>query len=259
MRHTRLSILIMFSLLFVLNTVAQDPVPKPESTRFPNIRASLEDRFFVLAEQQARGILRGNPSEGDIREAALLLTHALWGQKRYSEMLELLKAYNGEPGYVYWRARARFELRQYAAALDALAQGGEAMAKSRYAPPALRLKAHMEQKTGKLMEAEKSYLKFAKDFPDYRDRIENQFDLAGVYTLQKRIPEALAVYEVLAKDKNKNAAQRAQLKLAHVLYTQGAEENFDAALNILTGLATNQQTRLAYRIDAYVDLAALER
>jgi TolA-binding protein len=259
MRPTRLSILIFISLLFALKAIAQDPVPKPESTRFPNIRASLDDGFFVLAEQQARGVLRSDPSEDDAREAALLLTHALWGQKRYSEMLEQLKAYNGEPGYVYWRARARFELRQYGAALKELARGGEAMAKSRYAPPALRLKAHMEQKTGNLEEAEKSYLKFAKDFPDYRDRIENQFDLAAVYTLQKRVPEALAVYEALARDKNQDAAQRARLKQAHVLYTQGAEENFDAARTVLTGLATNRQTRLAYRIDAYVDLAALEK
>jgi TolA-binding protein len=258
MRRARSPILFTLMLLSAVTAAAQTPVPKPESTRFPNIRASLDDGFYVLAEQQARGILRSDPSEDDTREVALLLTHALWGQKRYSEMLELLKGYNGEPGYVYWRARARYELRQYDEALAELAKGGEAMAESRYAPSALRLQAHMEQKSGRLKEAEASYLRFAAEFPDRRERIENQFDLAENYTLQQRIPEAMAVYEALASDANKNAAQRARLKLAHVLYTQGGEENFDPARQLLTGLATNQQTRLAYRIDAYVDLAALE-
>ena len=96
MRHTHSFILILLSLLFALNTVAQEPVPKPISTRFPNIRASLDDGFFNLAEQQARGVLRAEPNEEDEREAVLLLSHALWGQKRYSEMVELLKGYNGD-------------------------------------------------------------------------------------------------------------------------------------------------------------------
>ena len=54
MRHTRSSILVLLLLLSALKAVAQNPVPKPESTRFPNIQASLDDGFFVLAEQQAR-------------------------------------------------------------------------------------------------------------------------------------------------------------------------------------------------------------
>lgn len=258
MLHTRLSILFLILLLFALKSAAQNPVPEPESSRLPNIRASLEDGFFVLAEQQARGVLRSGPSKEEEREAVVLLSHALWGQKRYSEMLELLSAYDGEPPYVYWRARAQFELKKFDAALKELNRGGEAMAQSRYAPSALRLRAHMQSLTGRMEEAEASYLQFAEQFPNHRDRIENQFDLADVLTRQKRIGEAIAIYEALAEETDANAAQRAQLKLAHLLYTQGAEENFDPARSLLNGLAANEQTRLAYRIDAYVDLAALE-
>ena len=96
-------------------------VPAPASARFPNIKASLDDGFFVLAEQQARGALRSEPREVDERDAALLLAHALWGQKRYSEMIDLLARYNGEPGYVYWRARAYFELKRFDTALQTIA------------------------------------------------------------------------------------------------------------------------------------------
>ncbi len=237
--------------------MAKDPVPAPASARFPNIKASLDDGFFVLAEQQARGVLRSEPRENEEREAALLLAHALWGQKRYSEMLDLLARHNGEPGYAYWRARANFELRRHDAALRII-DGVENLEGSPYAPSMLRLKGHIEQLTGRLDAAEATFLLFEKKFPQHRERIDNQFDLAEIITRQKRIPESISIYEALVEEKDARASQRARLKLAHVLYTQGAEENFDDARGLLSGLATNEQTRLAYRIDAYVDLAALE-
>jgi len=258
MRPYPLSILIVLSLLCAASAIAEEAAPAPVAAHLPNIKASLDDGFFALAEQQARGVLRAEPDEAAGREATLLLVHALWGQKRYSEMLDLLAQHNGAPGYVYWRARANFELKQYDAALQSLAAAGAGMAESHYAPSALRLKGHIEQITGRLDAAEATFLRFAEEFPNHRERIENLFDLAAVHVRQKKIPEAIAAYEALAEEQNKNAAQRAQLKLAHLLYTQGAVENFDAARGLLTGLATNINTRLAYRIDAFVDLAALE-
>ena len=259
MRLYPLSILIILSLLCAgTPATAEEPVPKAASARFPNIKASLDDGFFVLAEQQARGVLRSDPQENDEREAALLLAHALWGQKRFSEMLDLLAQYNGEPGYVFWRARANYELTRYATALRILAGGRKGLAASRYAPSALRLKGHIEHLTGDLDAAVTTLLEFTELFPANPERLENQFELAEVYTLQKKIPEAISVYEALSGEKNKKAAQRARLKLAHVLYTQGAEENFDTARDLFSGLAASADTYLAYRIDAYVDLAALE-
>ncbi len=258
MRATYSSILAILILSFALGAVAQEPVPKPLSKRFPNIRASLDDGFFTLAEQQARGVLRADPKADEAREAALLLAHALWGQKRYSEMLELLKNYDGEPGFVYWRARAYFELKRHDDALSVLNGAGEPMGESRFAPATARLKGRVERELGDLAAAEKTYQNFATDFPKNRAFTENQFDLAEIYVLQKRVPEAMAVYETLAEGANERASQRARLKHAHLLHTLGAEENFAAARAELTTLATSERTRLAYRIDAYVELAALE-
>lgn len=258
MRIPRLSILIPLLLLIGLETRAQDAVPSPASDRFPNIRASLADGFFVLAEQQARGILRAAPTEADERETLLLLSHALWGQKRYTELLDTLQPYDGEPGFVYWRARAHYELRQYDEAVKILDQAGETMEASRYAPSALRLRGHVEQLLGNLAEAEASYRLFAEAYPDHERRVANQFDLAETLSRQQRITEALAIYEALAAEKNVGTAQRAQLKRAHLLHTQGSAAGTESARILLAGLATNEQTRLAYRIDAWVDLAALE-
>jgi len=257
-RYPLSSLIVLLLLCAVASVVAEETVPAAASRRLPNVKASLDDGFFALAEQQARGVLRSGPDKDTGREATLLLAHALWGQKRYSEMLDLLASHDGEPGFVYWRARAHFELKQYDAALQSLAEAEADMTGSYYAPSALRLKGHIEQLTGRFDDAEATFLQFAEEFPNHSDRIENLFDLAAVYVDRKKAPEAIAVYETLAQEPDEQAAQRARLKLAHLLYTHGAIENFDVARSLLFGLATNANTRLAYRIDAFVDLAALE-
>ncbi|MDF7806378.1 tetratricopeptide repeat protein [Pontiellaceae bacterium B12219] len=259
MRRTLLSILILIPLFFSGETSAQEVVPDPISSTFPNIRASLDDGFFVLAEQQARGVLVMEPEGEERVEATVLLCQALWGQKRYSEMLSTLQGKGPEPGYLYWRARAHFALREYDQTLAVLNLADESMAKSRYRPFALRLKGRSEQLSGDLKQAEITYKQYAADFPNNREINQNQFDLAEVYTAQGRIAEAVSVYEALAKGPNENAAARADLKLAHLLYTQDVMVDFDRSRSLFSALATNEQARLAYRIDAYVDLAALEQ
>ena len=259
MRTYLSSILIGFVLLFTGTSVlSEEAVPAPSASRLPNIKASLDDGFFALAEQQARGVLRAEPNEATEHEAVLLLAQALWGQKRYSETLDLLAQYNSDPGFNYWRALANFELKRNGEALKILNETGNGLAESHYAPSALRLKGHIEQIDNQPEVAEATFRKFAETFPDHPERVENQFDLAVALIHQKKLPEAIAVYETLTKEQDPNVVQRAQLKLAHVLYTQGAEENLAPARALLSGLATNVDARLAYRIDAYVDLAALE-
>jgi predicted negative regulator of RcsB-dependent stress response len=256
MQKTRLPILFAASLLFAHLAGAQEPAPQSMGSLLPNVKASLDDGFFALAEQQARGILRSDADEGKKHEATLLLAHALWGQKRYSEMLALLKGNPGDPGFAYWRARANFELKRNDAALKILS--GTDLAGSPYAPAALRLEGRIDILAGKPAEAEAAFRGFASNFPNHPDWAANQFDLAEAYTLEKKIPEAIAVYDALTRGKDGRVEQRARLKLAHLLYTQGAEENLEPAREMLAGLATNSATRLAYRIDAFLDLSSLE-
>jgi len=259
MRPRPLHRLVAVSLLAATAALAQqNPTPHPSGTRFPNIQASLDDGFFVLAEQQARGILRGDPRQAAEDDAVLLLSHALWGQKRYSELLAMLASRDDRPGYLYWRARAFYELRRYDACLETIARAGGELAESGYHPAMLRLKGRAQQLAGRWADAEASYLDFAESFPEDVERTENMFDLAEVYALQGKIPEAIATYEGLREEPDAVVAQRARLKLAHLLYTRGAAENLGAARDLLANLANEEGARLAYRIDAHIDLAALE-
>jgi len=257
MRNIRLSILLL-SLSIVLASGAQDSVPGTISEHFPNIQASLDDGFYALAEQQSRGVLRERLGDDEERDAVLLLAHALWGQKRYSEILAMLRGNADDPGYAYWRARAFYELHHYEEALSVLDASQEELSESVYGASALRLRGRMQQLAGRFAEAEAAYGAFARAYPDHPDAVDNQFDLADVYIAQKRIPEAMAIYEVLSKSSGRHEAQRARLKLAHVLYTEGAEENFGRARRLLSALSEDENARLAYRIDACIDLAALE-
>ena len=98
MRSYPLSILIVLSLLGAATSAVAEETLSPSTSRLPNIKASLADGFFALAEQQARGVLRSEPDEVAKREATLFLAHALWGQKSYSEMIDLLERHNGAQG-----------------------------------------------------------------------------------------------------------------------------------------------------------------
>lgn len=258
MRQRFLSIVSLFVCCFAVVIAVNAQVQSPASTRFPTVQASLDDGFYSLAEQQARGILLAEPEEPDRREATILLSHALWGQKRYSEMLRLLMAEDNGPDMAYWRARAYYELRQYDNALDALLAGEEAMGGTPYAPAALRLRGRMQQQMGQLREAEKTYKEFAASYPSHKSSVDNMLDLADVYLAQERYGEAKALYEALLKEGDEAGAIRAQLKLAHVLYTTGDEQDTATARQLLKSIAADGSIRLAYRIDAYVDLAALE-
>ena len=235
-----------------------ESVPAPVGTRLPNVKASLDDGFYALAEQQARGAIRSDPDKETLREAELLLAHALWGQRRYSEMLVRLDPTEKDSGVKYWRARALFELKQYDAALQCLRDSSTEMEEGHFGPSALRLEGHIDYRMGQLQAAEEAFLLFSTQFPTHRDAVENQFDLAEVYVDQQKIDEAMRVYEGLEEQAPGYTAQRAQLKLAHLLYVYAADSSTDRSRIMFVELATNTSTRLVYRIDAFVDLAALE-
>ena len=259
MRYALSSILVVFLLLPLFGMGAEVSVPSVSTTtRLPNIKASINDGFYSLAEQQARGVLRNDPKEEEAHEATLLLCHALWGQKRYSEILGILRKKGEKPEWAYWRARAHFELKDYNAALRILIAAEALPDPSPYAPEALRLKCRIEQLTDQLASAEASCLQFAEEFPNHPEALANQFDLAEIYTLQNRSDEAEKIYATLIKTAPPREAQRAQIKLAHLLHLKKPIENPDQIRGMLLQLATNKTTELAFQIDAYIELADLE-
>ena len=257
MRSVFSPILIFSACCLLAGSLRAETIPEPNDTRFPKIKASLDDGFFSLAEQQACGVLRSAPNAGERRTATLLLAHAFWGQKRYSELLALVRDCGDDPGLIYWKARALFELRQYEKA-GALLKAKEASAKgSSYEPGWLRLRGRIALAAGDPKEAGAAFESFEQRFSSHPEAVENRFDWATALIRQGRREEAARLYETLAKTPGRTA-WRADLQRAGLLCEASESNDCERAWGLLTNLATNETADLLYRIDAYVDLAKLD-
>ena len=255
----------LFILLFLscfgggLSFSAERFIPLPQQIKFPNIKQALDDGFYTLAEQQARSILKTTTSESEAREATLFLAHALWGKRSFIDLSDLMNSKNPlDPGFTYWKVRAYFELKQDIKTLKTI-RLHPISPMSVYAPSILRIEGRSELRMGELKKAEELFRLFAKKYPTHPEYIDNQFDLAEVLMLQKQISKAVLICTTLSKSSDKDIKQRARIKQARLLYLQSSKEDFTAmARTLLTELGKDPTVFLANRIDAYIELAALE-
>lgn len=246
--------ILLFAFCFAVG--AQESV---SMERFPSIRAALEDGFYSLAEHQALEVLRGEPDVAGEEEVRLLLARALWGQKRYADLLEALDGVDRSAETEYWRARAFYGLKQYDDAL-AVISGAELedFSMEPWGASMLRLKGRVEEEAGQLEEAVASYSLFAQTFTNHIERVDNQFDLAAAYELLGQTTDAVAVYDALAVGEESSVVWRAKLALGRTLIAAGDEESLVRARTLLSELGADAEAGAAMRIDAYLELAALE-
>ena len=256
MRRFGLIILVAF---FCAGTGAAQESSAVSVDRFSNVRSSLEDGFYPLAEEQARTLL-ALESTGEARdELLLLLSRSLWGQKRYEDVLATLAECAADAPMVYWRARALFELKRYEEACDVLADALPLRDEdAAWKASILRLKGRAEEFAGRLAEAAASYEGFAETFPEHGEWVDNQFDLASVYRALGADAPAVSVYEGLLSRDDALVVDRAQLLLGQTLYALGGAENAARAHELLTTLGGNAAALSALRIDAYLELAAAD-
>lgn len=241
------------------SAVAQESVPPVTTERFPSIRASLEDGFYSLAEYQVQEVLRGEPDAAGEREARLLLARALWGQKRYTDLLKALENVERSAASEYWRARAYYGLAQYDGALEVIAGAEQdGFSAEPWGSSILRLKGRVQEETGQLEAAVASYSLFAQTFTNHIERVDNQFDLAATYQLMGKTADAVGVYEALTAGGETSVVWRAELELGRTLLAAGEEESLKRARTLLTELGSEVEAGVAIRVDAYLELAALE-
>jgi len=254
-----LPILILNCLSGIVYSAEKTFVPLPEQITFPNIKRALNDGFYTLAEEQARSILKTTTSESEAREATLFLAQALWGKRNFVALSTLMRSKNlRDPGFVYWKTRAYFELKQNQEALKTILEN-PIKKRSVYAAPLLRIEGRLELRMNHLKKAETLFRQFIKEYPTHPEYIDNQFDLAEALMLQKKTSEAIAIYKALEKIPDENIKQRARIKQARLLYMQGPEKNlFSMARTLLTKLGEDPKVFLANRIDAYINLSDLE-
>lgn len=160
-------------------------------------KAALEDSLYDLAEKKFEDYLR-KARDLDMRaEGTLLLVQALFGQKRYDEViarvLELEPTVAGNPaegGLLYWRAMAQVELGQYTEALAALKGFENRFAGNAYAAPAIRLRIRAHQALGKQADAVVDFEEFHERFGGTDADAEVMLDWAQTLLQQSETNQA---------------------------------------------------------------------
>lgn len=226
--------------------------------RYPRVSAALNDGFYTLAEEGLLKILETNPEPQAEQEALALLAHALWGQQRYTDLLDLLEEYEESPELAYWRALAQTELQRFDEAMALIERNRDALEKGPYAAQMLRLSGRLFAQAGDLDTAIEQYKMFDRRFPAHPDALNNLFDLVDLYL--RSGDRALA--EVLLKQTMQSEVEqekdRATLRYVELLLEEKTPEATAQARSLLRALATNEVVRLSDRIDGWVQLSALE-
>jgi len=145
-------------------------------------KAALEDELYQLAQQKIEIALRtmdGMPQEK--RESTILLAKALYGQKQYRDMINLLSASRKQASgtaqadaFDFWLAMAYFESAQIAQVLDCIQDFDKNYPASPYLPHVIRLRAKSYEQQGKHEEAIKSYDEALKLLPDHQFILKNK-------------------------------------------------------------------------------------
>jgi len=227
------------------------------------IEAALEDELYPLAETQIWDALSIRRTAEETADLTLLLLRALIGQKQFDtaiiladESAHLLQ----QDAFAYWRARASFEAHDFEATSQALKRDEKLLKSGTYAPAALRMKGHAEQKTGHLNSAEKTLERCRKNFPNHEDAAQNLLDLARIQLeLDRKNEAARTLHELLERFSNDVLSDSVRLLLARELIADGGKRNVKEAAILLQRLAENKAAHPRLRIAAWVELSALEQ
>lgn len=247
--------------LLILLLLAPALFAQEFSTR--SIEAALEDELFPLAEEQVWTALSIQQPVGEKTDLTILLVRSLIGQKRFDdaviladESAHLLK----QDAFAYWRARALFESKQFAAVFQTLEKDEKLLSDGSYAPAALRLLGRSELATDQLKDAEDSFDRFRKNFSDHAEAAQNLFDLANVQLeLKRERAAAKTLHTLLDRFPDSMLADSVRLLLARELIADGGKKETVEAAALLEELGQNETAHPRLRIAAWVKLAALEQ
>ncbi len=228
-----------------------------------SVRQALRDELHPLAEKQVRHYLSTQSAPEADHSARALLAEALYGQKAYTKVLELLESEDRkvkvlpapDGSSVYWRAMARFGLQQFDGVGDYLAEFEKTYPTSPYTPRVLRLRGMSLNREGKLPDAIAVFRDYDKRYPEASpsDRAENLLSLGLALIAADDSKAAESVLKRLRDNHGMNvAAQKGTYWLAESMVHQ---KRWDEAESLLLALGGQVDARKDLRTDAWYALA----
>ncbi len=223
-------------------------------------RAALEDGLHDLAQKQAEAILKSDTTSAVERgDAAVLLARALYGQRRFKEMVKRLDEVRdatptSEAGsLVYWHAVGQYESGNWKGALSEIHDFAERFPGSPLVPRVSRLAAWCNLKDGRRVEALSVFEQFDRQFGATDEGADNLLDWGQALLSAGDTAGAKTVLERLIKRTPVTVAvQDGKLWLAKAMIAGG---NWEAAWNLLNLVANDKDLRIDRRALAWMTLS----
>ncbi|MEI6563469.1 MAG: tetratricopeptide repeat protein [bacterium] len=234
----------------------QPPLP----TALITSQAALEDGLFELAQKQAEEALATKSLPPLTRgDATVVLARALYGQRRFKEMLASLDAVRGalpttEAGaLVYWHAAAQYESGNNRIALEELRGFDARFSGSPLRPRASRLEAWCNLKEGRQAEALAVFERFDRLYGTTDEGAANLLDWGQALLASGNSLASRGVLERLStRSPFLGAVQDGKLWLAKAMVAEG---KWESAWNTLTLVANDPGVRVDRRALAWMTLS----
>jgi len=170
-----------------------------------NASAALDDELYEIAEQNIRQhqIIAAGANQLKT-EYIIMLARALHGQKRYPEMLAMLKQRRSESensafadDFTFWLALAYYDNFQLAEALEQTDNFEKHCSGSALIPDIIRLRAKTLLKLGRDAEAIRNLEWLIKEYKDGNETVNDRLFLGQMFANSGRTKEACAILEKL--------------------------------------------------------------
>lgn len=223
-------------------------------------RTALDDGFFDVAAMRFESYVNKTVSKRKKAYGSIFLLRAWYGQERYEQIIEWLRANwdisrgtRYEAASIYWYARAKHASGLPVDALNHLRDFETRFPGDEFIPYALRLRGQAWRDHRRLDMAEATFAAFDADYPDREEIPENLLDWAAVLVQLKRTDEAAAKLQRIVEDYPGHAgARRARLWLGQWALDRGEG---DVAAGWLNPLVLDGEAEVTVRVDAWFALA----
>jgi TolA-binding protein len=225
-------------------------------------KAALEDGLYAIAAKNFDRYIHRASTDEERAQGALLQARVLFGERQFDDVVDLLKRRAGwasktpsEAGFIYWKARARYEQGAYADALSLLDDLALRFPDSTYSLGAARLRAkcHLQLKNFDL--ALDEFRNFQKSYSDSPEAPDNLLDWGGtLIELGARGDAVTTLDRLVTSYPASDAATQGSLWLGDLYVGRG---EWDKAQEALGALTKREDARSDRRAMAWFALARI--
>lgn len=209
--------------------IAETPARFDRDPNWAAGQAALRDGFYELARQKFEAFVDNAFFKNSKAQGTLFAAQALFAQGKFAETIDLLQERRGwasrddiEGDFVFWTARAEFELGEYSLVTQMLYRFEREYRDDDNVTQVARLRTHALMRLGDRDGALRNLAAFQERYPDSPEAPDNLLDWAGLLLEDNRLTEAERLLgQIVERYPDRDAAQSARLWLGRLLVDRG--------------------------------------